>query len=408
VSLYLYGRPIGPCPHIAPTRVGAVGDVTSAIQGGQAAIGAGQNLFEGSWSAAGGTASKAADLQAIGAVGIALAKGLNNSVINAVVGAAESALGGMAAGAAIGSIIPGLGTVVGALIGAFIGAISDVFAGGVPNIPPHDTRKHMSTKLVFPFEPQWSTGTNSAWVHPAGSTDQTKNVALRLAMVDDHGAQNGLAAQDDDWNQISTMLGGDDKATKAFNKYLRWYGMAQNAYGPLRYTNTYPWLDSHGLTAQVDPLLPNIGTYLPEPAANGGPGPLSGDGWGINDIRYAIAELAALDATPEEALHYMLSMGWLWRQGERIDHSNTAIPSDFHRILGRMQDDMKKEPVAINWGALGGLLGRLQVVPPPPPPVLNPSIFGKLNLAPLVPAIVKATPRQQWVVYYLSQVHGSG
>jgi hypothetical protein len=396
--MYLYGRNI---------RVGADG-IVGSIQSGQSAISAGQNLFEGSWSAAGGTATKAADLQAIGAAGLAIAKGLNSSVLNSVVGAAESALGGMAAGAAIGSIIPGLGTVVGGLIGAFIGVIGSMFTGGTPNIPPHDTRKHMSTKLVFPFDPQWSTGTNSSWVHPAGSTDTSKGVALRLAMVDDHGAQGGVAAQDDDWNQISTMQGGDDKATKAFQKYLNWYGMSAHAYGPLPYTTSYPWLDAHGLVPQVDPLLPNVGGYLPEPAANGGPGPLSEDGWGMNDIRYAVAELAALDATPEEALHYMLSMGWLWRQGERIDHSSVPLPSDFHRIIGRMQDDMKKTPATVNWGAMGGLLGRLHVIPPPAvkfSPVLG-GIAATLHVMPA--AIAAGTPRQQWVTYYLSQIHGLG
>jgi hypothetical protein len=348
----------------------------------------GQSLFDAAYSASQG------DLKGMSAAGLALAKGLDDVGVHQVMNLAMSAVGGAAAGATIGSLIPGIGTVVGGAIGAIIGAIEGILSlGGASEGAQQDPRTHTAQKLVFPWDPSKSLGFTEGWVRPQGATPNTALAASRIADIG--RVPDG---RDNNWNWLSTFLGGDHEAAQAVSAFLHWYGWN---HGPPYNLASMQWFASHGIDfplpttlAEAGPWkgLPGNCAYLPDCSQS------VDRVWGTDYIYYPIAELAALQATPEEALHYVMAMTWLWKHGQRIDGLAQTYPPNWARVMGNLQANITPASHTPILGLTLGLTGALHAqtvltTPPPRPPlVINPSALGDLS------GIVRA----QWVKHYLS------
>lgn len=363
------------------------------------AIATGKDLYNKADAASKG------DLMGMSAAGVALAKGLDTVGVQGAANAVMGIVAGASAGAAIGSVIPGLGTVVGSIIGAMAGVIQGVLTQGPLN-PPQETRTHTAQKLVFPFDASAPTGSTEGWIRPPNATSNSLGAAQRIVSLayglNRRGLTSPLGAtvpggpgDIEDWNWLTTYLGGADNAALAMSRYLNWYGWnrgaPQNVAMMHWFTNqgiTYPspYIQPHSMPGET-----NEGACAILPDCSNPSQP-----WGKDVIAYPLAELAAVAASNEQALHYMVMMTWLWRHGNLIDNGldNGHIPPEWARVIGNINAMIRASaPAPAPQPAV------LKPKPKGPPPrVIN---LGQGSLKGLDTVVAKQLP--QWVAFYLGE-----
>jgi hypothetical protein len=300
----------------------------------------GQNLFNNAYAAANG------DLRGLSAVGLAVASGLQTSGVTALASAAMSAASDASAGLAIGSAVPGIGSVVGAIIGAFIGFISGLFSSGPPT-PAHETRQSTALKFVFPWKGGGAVdqdGSGIGWVRPpacpataagalgCGPTDNSAQAAYaiwswgsNLTQATFSGTAPDSHAMAHQFVLVGNYLGGNDPAQTAIDTYVKWY-------------------DPDNALAVA--------------------GPPNGPGLYTDNAAMGLAEIAALGGSSAQALHYMLSMAWLWRRGLMTDGLPQTDVDDFSRVIGHLKAVVAQDAASANGGLVIPPGIRFVLIPP--------------------------------------------
>jgi hypothetical protein len=409
--MYLYGRPIGPCPRARYTRVGAdfgpgvlpnAGDVQGYMAKGNALLSQASAAIQGNGSAVAGLLADGVTVVASGAAS-------GSPIATVAVDILGGAVSGFAMGGPVGAVggaLAGMAAAAGALggSGSSLGAISaDAGAKAIQAhllgwaVPNRDVAINPATGQANPVG--WALYDYVAQVAarptlPNGNPGSA--IATPFLWLLDPNAGFGI-------NRIGSFAeNGDDPQnraaylTHATNTVLILPG--KNATDSLQYA-VLRGPPPHTYSAILTNAL-----FMPGPQSRGLviPDPTKADAF------LALATIFGM--LNQGALARSIASELMMQQAIYAELVPSHQPSpeallllDFYTTMAKTEP-APPVPVTFNFGALGGLLGRLHVQPAPAPKPL----FSNLGSLHVMPAGLISSSRQQWVSYYLAQTPHSG
>jgi hypothetical protein len=409
--MYLYGRPVGARPHASRTRVGAsfnagtlpaVGDVSGYVTKGN-------DLLNTAKDAAQGNTTASANLLADGVTVVSALAPQGSPVATIAVDIGGGVVAGFLTGGPVGAVIGAAGGALSAISslsggGSNVGSIA-LDAGG------HAIQAHLLS---------WKTANPDDVINPATNGPNPPGWALADYCLQVTGrpilpnGQKGANAATPFWWALpldgfginrwgSFTLDGDVPVNH--DAYLN---HALRSILPLPGKSRE---DSLAHAASRAPparmtIEPSMSPLFDKNAAAMGliiPLPDKADAFLGIGTAYAMLNQGALARSIVSELLVQLA---IYQEAEpgHMPSPEFAALVDYYIGMAATEPPPPAPPTTLNFGAMGGLLGRLHTLPPVAIK-FNPALLGSLHV---MPAGLTATPRQQWVAHYLALTPGSG